>query len=81
MITLEKDRNLTLIWLLAFTDQASARDFALDYRSILDAQKGQQHQHWIEARSNAVLVIIGPENASLTDVAPPVWQASTIASK
>jgi hypothetical protein len=81
MVTLEKDRKLTLIWLLAFSDRASARNFALDYRSILDAQKGQQHQHWIEARSNTVLVIIGPENASFASLAPSVWQASKIAAK
>ena len=81
MIALEKDGALTLVWLLAFQDAASAREFALDYRSILDDQKGPRHQHWLEARSNAVLVIVGPANARFTELAPAVWQASTITAQ
>ncbi len=78
MMALDKDGAITLIWLLAFHDNASAHEFALDYLSILDDQKGPRHQHWIEARGNAVLVIIGPQDASFTALAPAVWQASTI---
>jgi hypothetical protein len=78
MIALDKDGAITLIWLLAFHDNASAHEFALDYLSILDDQKGPRHQHWIEARGNAVLVIIGPQDASFNALAPAVWQASTI---
>jgi hypothetical protein len=81
VVALEKDHSLALIWMLAFSDKASARDFVDAYRSILDDQKGPQHQHWIEARSNAVLVMIGPENVSFAALAPPIWQESTIAAK
>ena len=81
MIALEKDDALTLVWLLAFRDNASAHEFALDYLSILDDQKGPPHQHWIEARADAVLVIIGPRDARFNALAPAVWQASTITAK
>lgn len=78
MIALEQDGALTLVWLLAFHDHAAAHEFALDYRSIMDDQKGPPHQHWIEARGNAVLAIIGPRDARFNELASAVWQASTI---
>lgn len=81
MIALEKDHALTLVWLLAFQDPAAAREFALDYRSILDDQKGPRRQHRIERRASAVLVIIGPPSASFAGLAPAVWQASTISAR
>jgi hypothetical protein len=81
MVALEKDGVLTLVWLLAFHDPAAAHEFALDYRSILDDQKGPRHQHWIEDRGNAVLVIIGPPSARFNELAAKVWQASAISSR
>jgi hypothetical protein len=80
MVALEKDGVLTLVWLLAFHDQTAAHEFALDYRSILDDQKGLRHQHWIEDRGRTVLVIIGPRSARFNELAAGVWQASTISS-
>jgi hypothetical protein len=81
MIAFNKDGKITLVWLLAFNGNAAAHEFALDYLSVLDDLKGPSHQHWIEARDNAVLVIIGPSDAYFGALAPAIWQASTITAK
>jgi len=78
LVALEKDRALTVLWMIAFRDQASADDFASVYSSILDHLKSGSTAYRVTIQSNVVLVIIGPESAPLTELAPAVWKASRI---
>ncbi len=77
MITLQRDGALTLLWLVVFHDNASAREFAATYRSVLAGLKDASNHHFVEAQGNSVLVLIGPED-NLAQIAPAIWLGSTI---
>ena len=78
LIALEKDRALTVLWMIAFRDRASAEDFASVYGSILEHLKAGSNSYRVTTQTNAVLVVIGPESAPLTQLATAVWKASRI---
>lgn len=78
MIMLEQDRALTLLWMIAFSDDAAAKSFAEAYDPLLDHLKDASAPHRVAQRDNVVLVMIGPGASSFDQVAPAVWQASTI---
>src|SRR5207247_1049503 len=61
VVTLERGNALTLIWIIAFQDRASATQFATTYRSVLDHLPGGAHPHYINVREAAVLTMIGPD--------------------
>ncbi|MGH7842940.1 MAG: hypothetical protein ACREQD_11110, partial [Candidatus Binataceae bacterium] len=72
--------RVTLIWMIAFRDAASARAFAATYDTILVHPKGPRYAHAVEARADAVLILIGPAVADFAALAPRIWQATTIAT-
>ncbi len=78
MIALEKDGALTLLWMIAFRDQATADDFASVYSSILDHLKSASNGYCVTTQSNGVLVIVGPASAPLAQLAPAIWKATTL---
>ena len=78
MLTMRKGQALTIIWMLSFSDDHSAAQFAGVYVTLLDRMLGQSTAHRIDYRGNAVLVLIGESAYRYFDLAPAVWAASTI---
>lgn len=79
IITLQNGKALTLLWIVAFRDTASANEFAQSYTMLLDHLPGENNLHGVAARGSAVLVVIGPGAERFADLAPAIWKASTIA--
>ncbi|HVA83661.1 MAG TPA: hypothetical protein VNF28_02060 [Candidatus Binataceae bacterium] len=80
MAVLQKDAALTVIWIVALSDDASAAAFASAYAGILDriVTNGAAAPHHVELRGAAVLAIIGPGAAQSAELAPAIWRASVI---
>ena len=80
IITLQKDKELTLLWLIVFHDQAAAREFADTYSKILDHLGGNSNPHGIATHAAAVFMAIGPGARDFARLQPAVWKASRISS-
>jgi hypothetical protein len=78
MIVLEERRDVNVIWMLAFSDAQSASHFAVVYATLLDRLLGDSSAHRIDYRANLVLVVIGQGANYFDDLAPAIWNASTI---
>ncbi|MGH7915732.1 MAG: hypothetical protein ACREPW_13960 [Candidatus Binataceae bacterium] len=80
MVVLQKSGVPTVIWIVAFNDDATAASFARIYEAILEraAIGGAPSPHHVERRATAVLAIIGPGAAQSAELAPAVWRASVI---
>ena len=78
MLTLRKGPALTVLWMLSFSDDHSAAQFAALYVSLLDRLLGQSTAHRVDYRDNAVLVLIGESARRFFELAPAVWAATTI---
>jgi hypothetical protein len=77
---LRRDKAASVIWLIAFRDPDSAAHFAKVYGKILDHVHGRRVAHRIEAKADAVLVVVGAPAVLFKTLAPAVWEASTITS-
>jgi hypothetical protein len=74
---LQKGGTLTVIWIVALSDDTSAAAFAYAYEGILARiATGGATPHHVERRGAAVLAIIGPGAAQSAELAPAVWRAS-----
>jgi hypothetical protein len=78
IITLQKGKELTLLWLIAFHDQAAAQKFADTYLQILDHLGGKSNPHGVATRSAAVFIAIGPGASEFARLRPAIWKASRI---
>lgn len=78
MIVLQKERRLTVLWIIAFSDGEAAKAFGRVYGSILRRISAPGALYRIEVRGAGVLVAIGAGAALFDRMAPAVWQASTI---
>ncbi len=78
MIILQQSRTLNVIWMLAFDNPHTASHFAVVYQTLLDRLLGDSTPHRIDARSNAVLVVIGEGANYFETLAPAIWNASAI---
>jgi hypothetical protein len=78
MIILQQSRGVNVIWMLAFDNAQTASHFAVVYETLLDRLLGDSTPHRIDARSNAVLVVIGEGADYFETLAPAIWSASTI---
>jgi hypothetical protein len=78
MVVLKKGGALTIIWIIAFRDDDAARKFADAYAGILDNLRGEANPHRVEAKSAAVLVVIGAGAEQFATLAPAIWSATTI---
>ncbi|MDO8431052.1 MAG: hypothetical protein Q7S58_01435 [Candidatus Binatus sp.] len=78
MIVLQQSRGLNVIWMLTFTDKQTASHFAVVYATLLDRLLGGASAHRIDYRANAALVIIGEGANYFDQLAPAIWNASTI---
>jgi hypothetical protein len=80
MVILQKDGEITLIWMIAFCDSVSAQSFAATYDGILSRLKGPRRAHAAETQEDAVLIAIGPAADDFAVLAPSVWQTTTIST-
>jgi hypothetical protein len=78
MIVLQKDRALTVLWIVSFRDSATARRFGQVYASILDRISQPAMPHRVEVKGPNVLIAIGDGARQFARLAPAIWQASTI---
>jgi hypothetical protein len=78
MAVLKKDGALTIIWIIAFRDDDTAHKFAAVYAGILDTLGGEANPHRVEAKSAAVLVVIGAGDEQFATLAPAIWKETTI---
>ena len=78
MVVLKKGGALTIIWIIAFRDDDAARKFADAYAGVLDNLRGEVNPHRVEAKSAAVLVVIGAGAEQFATLAPAIWKATTI---
>jgi len=78
IITLQRGKELTLLWLIVFHDQAAAHEFADTYSQILDRIDGKSNPHGIAIRAAAVFITIGPGARDFARLRLAVWKASRI---
>ncbi|HKN00220.1 MAG TPA: hypothetical protein VJX23_06860 [Candidatus Binataceae bacterium] len=77
MIILQSGREISVIWMVAFADDASARKFAAAYASILDKLLGTA-RHEIDYRNDAVLIVVGNGAQDMETMAPAIWAQSKV---
>ena len=77
MAILNRGPEIAVIWMAAFHDDDSARQFEDAYRIMLDRERADI-PHSLERRANAVLVIAGAIASQTATLAPAVWKASAI---
>ncbi len=80
MVILQRNHDVNVIWMLEFSDAQTASGFAVVYRKLLDRLLGVSSPHRIDARSKAVLVVIGQGANSFEALGPAIWSASRIES-
>jgi hypothetical protein len=80
MIILQRGSNISVLWMLAFSDEQTAEHFAVVYEALLDRLAGGSTPHRIDVHSNEALVVIGQGANYFDTLAPAIWNASTIES-
>jgi len=78
IITLQKGKQLTLLWLIAFHDPAAAAEFARAYSQVLDHLAVKSNPHGVATRATTVFVAIGPGAQDFARLREAVWKASRI---
>ena len=78
LITLKKGAHLTLLWVIAFHDHASAEEFAAVYSQILDRLGGVSNPHGIATHGAAVLIAIGSGARDFGPLRDAVWKLSRV---
>ncbi len=77
MVILQDQRLISVIWIITFTNDGAANQFAVTYASILDRMLGET-AHEIDYRDNSVLIVIGEAAHYMGILGPSVWRGSTI---
>lgn len=75
MAILAHGTDISVIWIVVFRDDDSARHFEEAYGKLLDGTRALTPHH-LEFRDNSVLVITGPLADQASTLAPAVWKAS-----
>jgi hypothetical protein len=78
IITLQRGNELTLLWLIAFRDRASAGEFAQAYSKVLEQLGTHSNPHGVATRAAVVLAAIGPGVHDFAHLAEAVWSASRV---
>ena len=78
MVVMEQSRGVNVIWMIAFADAHDASHFAVVYATLLDRLLGDATPHRIDYRANAVLVLIGQGANYFDELAPALWNSSTV---
>jgi hypothetical protein len=77
LIVLRKGDLLTIVWLIGFDDAASSNSFAAAYTRILHGIRSAQPFR-IAARNKLVLIVIGDGSRAFDQLAPAVWEHSSV---
>jgi len=77
LIVLRKEKALTILWLIGFSDDAGAGKFAAAYNRIL-GRISAAHPFRIATKGNEVLIAIGAGSRSFDQFAPAVWKSSGV---
>ena len=78
MVVMQQSRGVNVIWMIAFADAHDASHFAVVYATLLDRLLGDATPHRIDYRANAVLILIGQGANYFDELAPAIWNASTV---
>ena len=76
IITLQSHEDISAIWMIEFTDAATATKFATVYAKVLASIPANRHQ--VESRDRVVLVVVGAAAQSMGSLAPSIWSDSKI---
>ncbi|MGO9451426.1 MAG: hypothetical protein ACLQDV_10355 [Candidatus Binataceae bacterium] len=77
MIILQSGREISIIWMVAFAESTSAREFAASYTTMLDKLLGNT-RHAIDSRNDAVLIVIGNGAQNMATMSPAIWAQSKV---
>lgn len=77
MVILQSGQDISAIWIIDFTDSASAAKFAATYKVMLDKLLGYT-RHEVDQKNSAVLIVVGKAAQSFTTMGPSIWADSTI---
>jgi hypothetical protein len=75
---LTSGKSMTVLWLVAFTNDESAETFADAYGGALDTISGAHTAHRIERNGREVLVMVGDGAIRLHEFVPEMWKESTV---
>jgi hypothetical protein len=77
-VILTNGKSMTVLWLVAFTNDDSAETFADAYGGALDTINGAHTAHRIERNGREVLVMVGDGANRSHEFVPEVWKESTV---
>jgi hypothetical protein len=77
-VILSNGKSVTVLWMIAFTNDESAETFAVAYGSALDKINGARTAHRIERNASEVLVMVGDGAIRFHEFLPEVWKESTV---
>ena len=79
IIILQSHEEISAIWMIVFTNAATATKFATVYATALAKIPANRHQ--VESRDRVVLVVVGAAAQSMESLAPSVWAASSFGAE
>jgi hypothetical protein len=77
-VILVKGESVTILWMVAFTNDESAASFADAYGNALDKINGAHTAHRIVRNGREVFVIAGDGAIRSREFLPEIWKASTV---
>jgi hypothetical protein len=80
MVILTKGSSVTVLWMIAFTNEESAQSFADAYGDALDKIDGAHAAHRVERNGRTALVMVGDGAIRFHEFLAEVWKQSTVSS-
>jgi hypothetical protein len=77
-VTLTRESSITVLWMIAFTNEESAQSFAEAYGDALDKIDGAHTAHRVERNGRAVLVMVGDGAIRFHEFLAELWKQSTV---
>jgi hypothetical protein len=79
-VILTRGSSITVLWMIAFTNDESAETFAAAYGDALDKIDGAPVAHRIERNGSSVLVMVGEGAIRFREFLAEVWKQSTVST-
>lgn len=79
-VILVKGESVTILWMVAFTNDESAATFADAYGIALDKINGGHTAHRVERNGREVFVMTGEGAIRFREFLPAVWKESTVSA-
>jgi transketolase N-terminal domain/subunit len=77
-VILVKGDAVTILWMVAFTNEESAMTFADAYGNALDKINGAHTAHRLARNGREVFVIVGDGAIRSHEFLPAIWKESTV---